>query len=129
VVRRLNRVEYHNTIRDLMGIDFNSEAEFPADDSGYGFDNIGEALSISPLHLEKYLQAAGADRGHRRAQGRPRHPAPAPPRRRDFLRADGTPGPEMLNVKPRHARRPHVCNRAHGKITASLAEVQVHGLV
>lgn len=57
-VRRLNRVEYHNTIRDLMGIDFNSEVEFPPDDTGHGFDNLGEVLTVSPLLLEKYLQAA-----------------------------------------------------------------------
>src|SRR6266571_7237181 len=57
-VRRLNRVEYRNTIRDLMGIDFNTEVEFPPDDSGYGFDNNGDVLTISPLLLEKYMQAA-----------------------------------------------------------------------
>jgi hypothetical protein len=57
-VRRLNRVEYRNTIRDLMGIDFNSEVEFPPDDTGHGFDNLGEVLTVSPLLLEKYLQAA-----------------------------------------------------------------------
>jgi mono/diheme cytochrome c family protein len=57
-IRRLNRVEYRNTIRDLMGIDFRADEEFPADDSGYGFDNIGDALSVSPLLLEKYMQAA-----------------------------------------------------------------------
>jgi len=57
-VRRLNRVEYRNTIRDLMGVDFDTTAEFPPDDTGYGFDNIGDVLSISPLLLEKYLQAA-----------------------------------------------------------------------
>lgn len=57
-VRRLNRVEYHNTIRDLMGIDFNSEVEFPPDDTGHGFDNLGEVLTISPMLLEKYLQAS-----------------------------------------------------------------------
>ncbi len=56
--RRLNRVEYRNTIRDLMGFDFNAEAEFPSDDTGHGFDNIGDVLTISPLHLEKYLAAA-----------------------------------------------------------------------
>lgn len=56
--RRLNRVEYRNTIRDLMGIDFNSEAEFPPDDSGNGFDNNGDVLTLSPLLLEKYLAAA-----------------------------------------------------------------------
>lgn len=57
-LRRLNRIEYSNTIRDLMGVRFNAEAEFPPDDTGYGFDIIGDVLSISPLLLEKYLQAA-----------------------------------------------------------------------
>ena len=57
-LRRLNRVEYRNTIRDLMGIDYRTDEEFPADDSGYGFDNVGDVLSVSPLLLEKYMQAA-----------------------------------------------------------------------
>lgn len=56
--RRLNRVEYRNTIRDLMGIDFNSEVEFPPDDTGHGFDNNGDVLTLSPLLMEKYLAAA-----------------------------------------------------------------------
>ena len=57
-LRRLNRVEYRNTIRDLMGVDFNTTEEFPPDDTGYGFDTIGDVLSVSPLLLEKYMQAA-----------------------------------------------------------------------
>jgi hypothetical protein len=57
-LRRLNRVEYRNTIRDLMGIDFRTAEEFPADDTGYGFDNIGDVLSTSSMLLEKYMQAA-----------------------------------------------------------------------
>ncbi len=57
-LRRLNRVEYNNTIRDLVGIDFQPAADFPADDVGYGFDNIGDVLSTTPLLLEKYLTAA-----------------------------------------------------------------------
>ncbi len=57
-IRRLNRVEYRHTIRDLMGIEFDTELEFPPDDTGYGFDNIGDVLSVSPLLLEKYVQAA-----------------------------------------------------------------------
>jgi len=57
-MRRLNRVEYRNTIRDLLGFDFNSEAEVPPDDTGNGFDNNGDVLTISPLLLEKYLTAA-----------------------------------------------------------------------
>lgn len=59
-LRRLNRVEYRNTIRDLMGIEYDTADEFPADDSGYGFDNVGDALSVSPLLMEKYLSAAEA---------------------------------------------------------------------
>ncbi len=59
-LRRLNRVEYRNTVRDLTGHDFRTDEEFPADDTGYGFDNIGDVLSTSPLLLEKYLQAAEA---------------------------------------------------------------------
>ena len=57
-LRRLNRNEYNNTIRDLVGVDFKPAADFPADDSGYGFDNIGDVLSLSPMLLEKYLAAA-----------------------------------------------------------------------
>jgi mono/diheme cytochrome c family protein len=57
-MRRLNRVEYNNTIRDLFGIDLQPANSFPSDDVGYGFDNIGDVLSISPLLMEKYLSAA-----------------------------------------------------------------------
>lgn len=57
-IRRLNRAEYNNTIRDLCGVDFKPAEEFPADDVGYGFDNIGDVLSFQPVLLEKYLAAA-----------------------------------------------------------------------
>lgn len=57
-VHRLNRTEYHNTIRDLIGVDFDTKREFPSDDSGHGFDNIGDVLTVSPMLLEKYLDAA-----------------------------------------------------------------------
>ena len=59
-VRRLNRIEYHNTIRDLLGVDYDATSEFPPDDTGYGFDNNGDVLTLSPLLLEKYLNAANA---------------------------------------------------------------------
>jgi mono/diheme cytochrome c family protein len=59
-IRRLNRQEYRSTIAELMGIDFNAEVVFPEDDSGFGFDNVGDALSLSPLLMEKYLRAAEA---------------------------------------------------------------------
>lgn len=57
-VRRLNRVEYNNTVRDLLAVDFNASENFPADDIGHGFDNIGDVLNISPVHLERYLDAS-----------------------------------------------------------------------
>ncbi len=57
-VHRLNRVEYRNTIHDLLGVDFNTDVEFPSDDIGYGFDNIADVLNVSPLLMEKYLAAA-----------------------------------------------------------------------
>jgi mono/diheme cytochrome c family protein len=56
--RRLNRVEYNNTIRDLLDVAVRPADEFPVDDSGYGFDNIGDVLSISPMLMEKYMAAA-----------------------------------------------------------------------
>ncbi len=56
--RRLNRAEYSNTIRDLLAVDFHAEKDFPTDDSGDGFDNMADILSVSPLLMEKYLTAA-----------------------------------------------------------------------
>ena len=58
VLRRMNRVEYNNTIRDLIGVDVRPADDFPADPPAGGFDNNGAALTISPLHLEMYLKAA-----------------------------------------------------------------------
>ena len=59
-IRRLNRAEYNNTIRDLIGVDFKPAEGFPLDEVGYGFDNIGDVLSLSPIVMEKYLAAAEA---------------------------------------------------------------------
>ena len=58
VVRRLNRVEYDNTIRALLGVEARAAEEFPQDDSGHGFDNSGDVLSLPPVLLERYLAAA-----------------------------------------------------------------------
>jgi mono/diheme cytochrome c family protein len=58
-IHRLNRNEYNNTVRDLVGVkDFKPADDFPADDTGYGFDNIADVLSMSPLLAEKYIGAA-----------------------------------------------------------------------
>ena len=71
-IRRLNRAEYNNTIRDLVGVDFRPADEFPSDDVGYGFDNIGDVLSLPPLLMERYLAAAEtiSERAIVRAGGR-----------------------------------------------------------
>ncbi len=59
-IRRLNRNEYNNTVRDLLGVDFDAAEDFPPDDIGHGFDNIGDVLTVSPLLTERYLDAAEA---------------------------------------------------------------------
>ena len=56
--RRLNRPEYNNTVRDLLGVDIRPSENFPQDESAFGFDNIGDALNLSPVLLEKYVDAA-----------------------------------------------------------------------
>ena len=57
-IHRLNRAEYVNVIRDLLGLDVDGASLLPADDAGYGFDNIAAALTVSPALLERYLLAA-----------------------------------------------------------------------
>ncbi|HEX5105366.1 MAG TPA: DUF1592 domain-containing protein [Pirellulaceae bacterium] len=57
-IRRLNRAEYNNTVRDLLGITFKPADDFPSDDVGSGFDNIGDVLTVPPILIEKYLTAA-----------------------------------------------------------------------
>jgi hypothetical protein len=80
-MRRLNRAEYQNTIRDLVGVDFDPTEDFPADDVGYGFDNIGDVLTVSPVHMERYLAAAEAIMKRAITVGEPpkagNHPTPA----------------------------------------------------
>jgi hypothetical protein len=57
-MHRLNRVEYDNTVRDLLGTALQPAKDFPSDDRGYGFDNISDVLSLSPLQVELYSRAA-----------------------------------------------------------------------
>ena len=56
--RRLNRTEYNNTVKELLGVDIRPADDFPQDDAGYGFDNIADVLSLSPVLMEKYVTAA-----------------------------------------------------------------------
>ncbi len=57
-LQRLNRTEYTNSIRDLLALEIDGEGLLPPDESTYGFDNIGDVLSVSPLLLERYMSAA-----------------------------------------------------------------------
>ena len=57
-IHRLNRAEYSNAVRDLLAVDIQPGAQLPVDDSGYGFDNIADVLSVSPMLLERYLLVA-----------------------------------------------------------------------
>lgn len=71
-LRRLNRVEYENTLADLFGIRIKVQKLLPPDDSGYGFDNIGDVLTLSPAHMERFLASA------RFALDQATHPDPMP---------------------------------------------------
>lgn len=73
-VRRLSRAQWQNTVRDLLGVSFDASV-FPADDLGYGFDTVGEALTFSTLHLEKFLAAAGEVASAAIDDTDPEHPA------------------------------------------------------
>jgi hypothetical protein len=86
---RLTRVEYANTVRDLLGVEFRATDEFPPDDSGYGFDNIGDVLTVSPALMQRYLSAA--EKIAARAVGGGTLPAPGVFTRRSRVRkvADG----------------------------------------
>ncbi len=84
-LRRLNRVEYNHTVRDLFGVDLRPADDFPEDDTGYGFDNIGDVLALSPLLMERYLTAA--DRVLNAVL-----PPPPPPLERRVIEAEGLTG-------------------------------------
>src|ERR1035438_1798064 len=57
-IHRLNRTEYGNAVRDLLALDIKPGAMLPPDDTGYGFDNIGEVLSLAPVLIERYMSVA-----------------------------------------------------------------------
>jgi len=58
-VRRMNRVEYANAVRDLLGLNVDFSKELPVDDTGYGFDNIADILTVSPTLMDRYMTVAG----------------------------------------------------------------------
>jgi hypothetical protein len=58
-LRRMNRVEYANAVRDLLAIDVDFSNQLPVDDTGYGFDNIADVLTVSPTLMDRYINVAG----------------------------------------------------------------------
>jgi hypothetical protein len=106
-IRRLNRVEYANTVRDLVGVTIPLGDDFPNDNVGYGFDNIGDILSLSPLQFERYLASAEVIVRTAIVFGEPS----APPRR--F--AGGVHGFEGTNYGQRYDNRGRLSRDADGK--------------
>jgi hypothetical protein len=88
-LRRLNRTQYENTIRDLVGVDYESARELPSDDVGYGFDDIGDVLSMPDILMEKYLAAAERISAAAVIIEDPEHP---PSAHFDASKLDGTKG-------------------------------------
>ena len=82
--RRLNRSEYSNTVRDLLGVNFRAESDFPTDDSSYGFDTIGSVLTVSPVLMEKYVARPKGSLLRRSAPTRCRSPSPGSPRQQPY---------------------------------------------
>ena len=110
--RRLNRAEYSNTIRDLLGVDFQADRNFPTDDSGEGFDNIAEILSISPVLMEKYIEAA--ERIAARAIGA--DPLPKKPLEAEYsLRNKNIRRIDVSTVEATHRVERVVANRVRGR--------------
>src|SRR5260370_36549444 len=58
VLHRLNRAEYANAVRDLLALDVDPSTLLPPDDAAYGFDNVGDVLGMSPVLLERFMEAA-----------------------------------------------------------------------
>lgn len=104
-LRRLNRIEYQNTLRDLLGVEVKVIDLLPPDDTGYGFDTIGDVLTLSPAHLERFLEAA------RVALDQALHPEPMPFPRQLIA------GPRLEG--PGHRSETGHLLGANGEITAS----------
>ena len=108
-LRRLNREEYRNTIRDLLAVDFSAE-DFPSDETAYGFDTIADVLTIQPLLMERYLAAADGIVGKLLAGGKTSPPGEG--YRRFFMQmpepgSEGKVARELLSsFVPRAYRRP-----------------------
>ncbi|MBX3743562.1 MAG: DUF1592 domain-containing protein [Akkermansiaceae bacterium] len=94
VMRRMNRAEYNNTIRDLLGVDFRPADQFPEDPPAGGFDNIGQALTMSPMQMELYYNSARQILDRALAEGE----KPAGIKWR-FEPEENTAGPDKLRVK------------------------------
>jgi len=105
-IRRLNRAEYNNTVRDLVGVDFHPADDFPSDDVGHGFDNIGDVLTLPPMLFEKYLDAAEKIAEQAIVAGPSGKPGPVKVYEAEDLPAEagGVPFPEGFRTLPSTAQ-------------------------
>jgi hypothetical protein len=94
-IRRLNGAEYDNTIHDLLAIDLKLAEDFPSDDVGYGFDDIGDVLTLPPVLFERYMAAAEQIAERAIVAQIP------PPRRRHVVAVDARPLAATRNVQVR----------------------------
>jgi hypothetical protein len=104
ILRRLNRTEYANAIRDVLSLKLDVTALLPPDDSSYGFDNIGDVLGVSPVLLDRYL--AAADRISAVALGDP----------------DISPGAETYRVRQDLSQDQHIEGLPFGTVGGVLVE-------
>ncbi|HTI49438.1 MAG TPA: DUF1592 domain-containing protein, partial [Planctomycetaceae bacterium] len=120
-IRRLNRTEYNNTIRDLVGVSFRPAEDFPADDIGYGFDHIGDVLSLPPLLFEKYMAAAERILSEAIREG---EPVNGPIRRYSSREMKWT-GPDVAQERNKYGRVLHT----NGELQAELELAQEYEFV
>jgi uncharacterized protein DUF1592/uncharacterized protein DUF1588/uncharacterized protein DUF1587/uncharacterized protein DUF1585/uncharacterized protein DUF1595 len=124
VLRRLSRFEFDRAIRDLLGARYDSSATFPADPIAYGFDNIGDAMSVAPLLFEKYADAARdvVDRLLRDDVLRERLLAPA--LKRGGVCNAAVARQILMPLMERAFRRPVEADEVNGRVDLFLREVQ-----
>jgi mono/diheme cytochrome c family protein len=122
-IRRLNRTEYNNTVRDLMFVDFNAAEDFPSDDIGHGFDNIGDVLTMSPVLMDRYLSAAETIVQQAILVGTP----PSPPKRHTAATFIKTPRKEPFEIPVRSLENNGALWTTHKLTVAGEYKFRFHG--
>lgn len=123
-IHRLNRTEYDNTVRDLLGVDLRPAREFPQDDLAHGFDNMADVLTIAPILVEKYEEAASelAEAAFADGKARSRIVSCDP----DEVGAEACARASLEEFLPRAWRRPVEADEVH-RILAVFQAAQAEG--